>query len=572
MRKTIIFILIIIVQSAFSSSKSLDKNVADTLKTAFLFHKEIPLKHLRFLPYVITSCFLIKSGYEVYGNHYLTTDKFRKYKWGKKTQIIKIREIIDRKKVSNIIEEALDDIKSNYYFKDLAENIEDNFYKLEIDEYDEQSLNNKEVNYSYSNTGSGPASVIVMSKNKETRDMDLDFGFALDKDCFPYKMDYMPKKEVYLHDNVFNNINPLKSLKEVYQDCFDNVKDLYSFLETIEELEDNVMVAIIDNSVDQNHPELAKFIPRVEYKDLTYDQKNILKSILVENMELIADLRSVDDNGKKSWIISKLRANKLLYRKWEAHFNVDYIEFKYTNDYFPNAGLRQNHGTHVAGIVASGNSARILPITTSYKFSDVLNKIDVALQNNARIINLSLITLPNDRDFGLSKDGSYRKNIPKIEKYQLANQKFSAIFDSNADVLFISAGGNQSNNLSITPKYPAATISENHIVVASVNKEGRLAHSSNFSKKLVDFAARGVDVRSALPGNLYGEMSGTSMAAPLVTKIVSKILKISPQLSPTMVKNILCETVDKTPELIEKTRCGGIVNESRAIEKALSMM
>ena len=228
---------------------------------------------------------------------------------------------------------------------------------------------------------------------------------------------------------------------------------------------------------------------------------------------------------------------------------------------------KSEHGTHVAGIIASGKSSRILPIYTNHEFSDVLDKIDVAIQNNAKIINMSFHIEPSEYDFPRNEDGLVKRDRSKTERNQLANEKLKKVFGSNSDILFISSAGNKKNDLSVNPQYPAGARSDNHIVVASVNKDGELAHSSSYSDELVDFAAIGVDVKSAFPNESYGTMSGTSMAAPTVTRIASKMLKINPHLTPAMIKGILCETVDKRTELLSKTRCGGIVNKSKALEK-----
>lgn len=63
-------------------------------------------------------------------------------------------------------------------------------------------------------------------------------------------------------------------------------------------------------------------------------------------------------------------------------------------------------------------------------------------------------------------------------------------------------------------------------------------------------------------------LTGTSMAAPKVSHYAARILYANPELNPQDVKNILCESVIKTPDLILKTRCGGYFSEE-VLEKGL---
>ena len=60
--------------------------------------------------------------------------------------------------------------------------------------------------------------------------------------------------------------------------------------------------------------------------------------------------------------------------------------------------------------------------------------------------------------------------------------------------------------------------------------------------------------------------SGTSMAAPFVTRIAGMIKDLNSKLSPLQIKRILMETVDKKSFLTNKVKSGGIVNEIRALK------
>jgi hypothetical protein len=72
-------------------------------------------------------------------------------------------------------------------------------------------------------------------------------------------------------------------------------------------------------------------------------------------------------------------------------------------------------------------------------------------------------------------------------------------------------------------------------------KDDTLADFSNFGA-VIDIAAPGVDILSTLPGGNYGEMSGTSMAAPHVTGGIAIIKSNHPDYPISIIRNMLLET------------------------------
>ncbi|MCX6123627.1 MAG: S8 family serine peptidase [Proteobacteria bacterium] len=140
--------------------------------------------------------------------------------------------------------------------------------------------------------------------------------------------------------------------------------------------------------------------------------------------------------------------------------------------------------------------------------------------------------------------------------------------DASPNTLFVFAAGNDGTDNDVLPTSPANIKTENTIAVAATFGTEKLASFSNFGVKNVDVAAPGVVIRSSIPGGQYLELSGTSMAAPFVTNVATRIQEANPTLSPAGVKRILMETVDKKPWLAGKVRSGGIVNAGRAFAAA----
>jgi subtilisin family serine protease len=112
---------------------------------------------------------------------------------------------------------------------------------------------------------------------------------------------------------------------------------------------------------------------------------------------------------------------------------------------------------------------------------------------------------------------------------------------------------------------PANIKADNVITVGATYKNQFFAPFSNYGTKMVDIAAPGMLVDSAIPGNDYLKVSGTSQAAPNVANVAAKIKEANPRLTPFQVKKILLGTVDTKSYLQEKVATSGIVNPDRAL-------
>jgi subtilisin family serine protease len=118
--------------------------------------------------------------------------------------------------------------------------------------------------------------------------------------------------------------------------------------------------------------------------------------------------------------------------------------------------------------------------------------------------------------------------------------------------------------------YPGSYPFPNIINVAATNSNGELWKHSNYGPT-VFIAAPGTH-KLFVPGNAdVTEVStGTSFAAPVVSRLAALMLYENKDLTPSEIKQILCETADKKDSLIGKLICPGIINEERAIARARS--
>lgn len=232
----------------------------------------------------------------------------------------------------------------------------------------------------------------------------------------------------------------------------------------------------------------------------------------------------------------------------------------------------ENHGTHVAGIIAAERnngigvngvannvelmSVRAVPNGDEYD-KDVALAIRYAVDNGARIINCS---------FGKSFS-------PKAEWVYDAIKYAAA-----KDVLIVHAAGNDGADLDdpANPNYPndqinnGPEIADNVITVGALDpKYGSemVASFSNYGKINVDVFAPGGKVYSTVNNNEYDTFGGTSMAAPAVSGIAALILSYYPKLSASQVKQIIMDSGLSSKSSVV---LGGDVEKARSFDQVSS--
>ncbi|PQJ75717.1 S8 family peptidase [Polaribacter gangjinensis] len=202
----------------------------------------------------------------------------------------------------------------------------------------------------------------------------------------------------------------------------------------------------------------------------------------------------------------------------------------------------ENHGTHVAGIVAASRdnnkgakgvantvkimTVRVVPDGDEHD-KDVALGIRYAVDNGAKIINTS---------FG-------KRFSPNKEWV------FDAItYAAKNDVLIVNAAGNDGKDIDIRETYPndskdlKTEFADNVITIGASSlfyNEELVADFSNYGKINVDVFAPGVDIYSTVPKNEYEPLSGTSMAAPSTSGVAALIRSYYPNLTAKEVKYIL---------------------------------
>ena len=218
------------------------------------------------------------------------------------------------------------------------------------------------------------------------------------------------------------------------------------------------------------------------------------------------------------------------------------------------------HGTHVAGTIgAVGNNGvgvtgvcwnvRIMPLkflaaAGGGSISNAILCVDFARVNGAQVMNNSW--------------GGGGFSLLLLEAIRRAR---------TAGILFTAAAGTAGANNDENPFYPAGynRFSDNVLSVGSTTASDALSSFSNFGARSVDLGAPGSSILSTLPGNTYGNFSGTSMATPHVSGAAALTLARFPSVGVDGLRRRLLGGTDRISALTGKSVYGRL-NAARAVE------
>ena len=265
------------------------------------------------------------------------------------------------------------------------------------------------------------------------------------------------------------------------------------------------------------------------------------------------------------------------------------------------------HGTHVSGIIAGngydsrGSNAGIAPAAhiVSLKvldrdgrgvISDVIAALDHAVANraqyNIRVVNLSV---------GAAVTSSYRTDPLTLAAKRVVD----------AGIVVVTAAGNLGQNSAGQPQWGGITAPGNApwvLTVGASTHQGTLNRNddavtgfSSAGPSAIDYEAKPDLVASGMgivslsdQGSLfyqtkasylvdgkvdtaykpYLSLTGTSMAAPVVSGTVALMLQANPSLTPNLVKAILQYTAQLQPDVHPLRQGGGFLNAKGAVDLA----
>ena len=308
----------------------------------------------------------------------------------------------------------------------------------------------------------------------------------------------------------------------------------------------NTIIAVIDTGVDYNHEDLA--------------------ANMWSNPGEIAG-NGIDDDG--NGYIDDIHGYDFADNDPDPMDAI--VSYDYTNphQWIPGDFSTGGHGTHCAGIIAAtgNNGTGITGVAWNTKImalkifgdgepfaftSDIVSAILYAADNGAKISN-----------------NSYGSTTPNSAWANAGNKPlFDAISAANdAGMLFVAAAGNNGADLNQEAyTTPAGFELPNIISVAASDENDELASFSNYGSSMVDIAAPGVDIYSTFPENRYRNMSGTSMAAPMVAGTAALLAEQHNELTPAEIKAIIMNTSDRLDSLTGSSATDGRLNTHNALK------
>lgn len=257
----------------------------------------------------------------------------------------------------------------------------------------------------------------------------------------------------------------------------------------------NIVLAIVDDAVDTSHTDLRTQIWR---------NKTEIKN------------NGIDDDGNgyiDDWF------------GWDAaDGNNNPNPPSYANS------TNFNHGTHCAGIAAAStnnnNGIASIGFNLSIMPVKIGRDIDNSIQNAFEGVEYAILNGANTISMSWG-GGAYSNAMQMLFDY--ARSK---------DIVCVAAAGNDGKQ---NMKYPAAY--RNVISVGSTDNADKVSGFSNFGNWL-DVFAPGSDIYSTVPGNSYVNLSGTSMACPLVAGLCGLMKAYKPDASAIEIEQCLKSSCD----------------------------
>ncbi len=225
------------------------------------------------------------------------------------------------------------------------------------------------------------------------------------------------------------------------------------------------------------------------------------------------------------------------------------------------------HGTHVTGTIVAkkalgpvsgiAQKAKVIPAQFigndgGGSIGDAIIALNYVANRGAKIINMS---------WGLDA-------CVAVPNLQSTLQQLS-----NRGILLVTASGNGDSrgvgiNMDIKPAFPSAYNFLNQLNVAAASGSNFLVGFSNYGRRKVHVAAPGVGIYSTVPGNQIETMSGTSMAAPIVSGAAALLWSAVPTATAEQIKKAIIQSVDRNPAVALEVSSGGVIN----VESALSVL
>lgn len=302
---------------------------------------------------------------------------------------------------------------------------------------------------------------------------------------------------------------------------------------------DTIVIAVIDGTFDLYHEDLNFFVNRQE---IPYN--------------------GIDDDGN-GYIDD--------YKGWNVFMNNDSVY-----DVF------DDHGTHVAGIAAARTNnnvgvagvcwgCKVLAIDGSSEIeSDVVKAYDYVIEMR----RLYDQTSGAKGAFIVATNSSFGVDRGQPASYPI----WCALYDSMGryGILSACATANNNWNVDVTGDIPTQCPSPWMIAVTNTTTNDTKYTSAGYGSTSIDLGAPGTSIKSSIPGNNYGNNTGTSMASPHVAGAIGAMWANAcvgmvndyyayPDSIALIMRGYLLGSVDRLSTLANVTTSGGRLNLYHAL-------
>lgn len=241
------------------------------------------------------------------------------------------------------------------------------------------------------------------------------------------------------------------------------------------------------------------------------------------------------------------------------------------------------HGTHVTGVAVDGNPfARVLsvadsamgagpseladPVAYGRKWADFCRRnIEYLRKANVRVVNMSWANSPHEcgrllEMWNIGDSPEERRRLGR-EMFAVMRDGLAAAIKSAPEMLFITAAGNDDEDVDFAELIPAGLRIPNLVTLGAVDGADRLTNFTNLGSNIEIFA-NGHLIESFLPGGARVKWSGTSLAAPQLANLAAKMLALDPRLLPADIMRFVRQNADPLPGQPGRI----IINPNRTIE------
>ncbi len=367
-------------------------------------------------------------------------------------------------------------------------------------------------------------------------------------------------------------------------------------------------VALVDASIDTNHPSLQPYLDEAYFEPFLVMRNGRQSSLAALNRLLKLEYRKALASADPALrtvmedmnLAAQIEADPGCLPRLSAQEKTEYLAARgrlrdreliakaRTHPAF-NAYRASLHGTHVASLLVKGlrPETRLLhvpylveninPQLEDHGFlgflsnlNQVFTNVDKALKRgNVRVVNVSaglavqpltpasdLIPDPTPLLFALlplgplvtafNFKGLFVENEAALRRIILSS--IEDLTSKNPNTVFVFSAGNVRSDVSTTKNDFVHLARPNVLSVAALARDGSIASFSNYSPEHIDVAAPGTCIRGARAGGGEMRVSGTSQATPIVANALAKIFEENPDWSAeTAMRHFLENVAKKDP-------------------------